>query len=51
MPSIHLPYINIALDAFSFIVTLIIFAACINEYLYSVVNDALIKIDALAKQQ
>ena len=32
MPSIHLPYVNIALDAFALVVTLIIFVACINEY-------------------
>lgn len=31
MPSIHLPYINIALDAFAFVVTLIILAACSQE--------------------
>ena len=32
MPSIHLPYVNIALNAFALVVTLIIFVACINEY-------------------
>ena len=32
MPSIHLPYVNIALDAFALVVTLIIFVTCINEY-------------------
>ena len=32
MPSIHLPYVNIALDAFALVITLIIFVACINEY-------------------
>ncbi len=32
MPSIHLPYVNIALDAFALLVTLIVFAACFNEY-------------------
>lgn len=32
MPSIHLPYVNIALDAFALLVTLIVFSACINEY-------------------
>ncbi|MBQ9749225.1 MAG: histidine kinase [Clostridia bacterium] len=32
MPSIHLPYVNIALDAFALVVTIIIFVACINEY-------------------
>lgn len=32
MPSIHLPYVNIALDAFALVITLIIFVVCINEY-------------------
>jgi hypothetical protein len=32
MPSIHLPYVNIALDAFALLVNLIIFTACIKEY-------------------
>ena len=32
MPSIHLPYVNIALDTFALIITLIIFSACISEY-------------------
>jgi signal transduction histidine kinase len=32
MPSIHLPYVNIALDAFALVVTLIILATCINEF-------------------
>ena len=32
MPSIYLPYVNIALDAFALLVTLIIFAVCISEY-------------------
>lgn len=32
MPSIHLPYINIALDAFAFLVLLIIIVACISEF-------------------
>ena len=32
MPSVHLPYVNIALDAFALLVTLIIFASCIKEY-------------------
>ena len=32
MPSIHLPYVNIALDAFALIVTLIVFIACVQEY-------------------
>ncbi len=31
MPSINLPYINIALDAFALVVVLIIFAACFRE--------------------
>ena len=32
MPSIHLPYVNIAIDAFALIVTLIIFIACHKEF-------------------
>ena len=32
MPSIHLPYINIALDAFALVITLIIFIACVSEF-------------------
>ena len=32
MPSIHLPYINIALDAFALVITLIILSTCINEF-------------------
>ena len=32
MQSIHLPYLNIALDAFALLVTLIILASCISEY-------------------
>lgn len=32
MPSLYLPYINIALDAFAFFVTLIILVACAKEY-------------------
>lgn len=32
MPSIHLPYVNIALDAFALVITLIIHATCINEF-------------------
>ena len=32
MPSIHLPYVNIALDTFALVVTLIILASCISEY-------------------
>ena len=32
MPSIHLPYVNIALDAFALIVTLIVLASCVKEY-------------------
>ena len=32
MPSIHLPYVNIAIDAFALIVTLIIFIACNKEF-------------------
>ena len=31
MPSIDLSYINIALDAFAFVVVLIIFATCFGE--------------------
>ena len=32
MPSLHLPYVNIAIDAFALIVTLIILATCIGEF-------------------
>lgn len=32
MPSIHLPYVNIALDAFALVITLIILSTCINEF-------------------
>ena len=32
MPSIHLPYVNIALDTFALLVTLIVFSTCISEY-------------------
>ena len=32
MPSIHLPYVNIALDAFALVVTLIILVACMSEF-------------------
>lgn len=32
MPSIHLPYINIALDAFALVITLIIFISCVSEF-------------------
>ena len=32
MPSIHLPYVNIALDTFALIVTSIILFTCISEY-------------------
>lgn len=32
MPSLHLPYVNIALDAFALVVTLIILVTCINEF-------------------
>ncbi|MBR2927480.1 MAG: histidine kinase [Clostridia bacterium] len=32
MPSIYLPYVSIALDAFALIVTLIILAACLEEF-------------------
>ena len=32
MPSLHMPYVNIALDTFALIVTLIILTACIKEY-------------------
>ena len=32
MPSLHLPYVNIALDTFALIVTLIILTACVKEY-------------------
>lgn len=32
MPSIHLPYVNIALDAFALVITLIVFSACAGEF-------------------
>ena len=32
MPSIHLPYVNIALDTFALLVVLVIFFTCISEY-------------------
>ena len=32
MPSLHLPYVNIALDSFAFIVTLIILVSCLSEF-------------------
>ena len=32
MPSLHLPYVNIFLDAFALIVTLVILVACVGEY-------------------
>ena len=32
MPSIHLPYVNIALDTFALVVTLILLASCLREY-------------------
>lgn len=32
MPSIHLPYVNITLDAFALMVTLIILFACLSEF-------------------
>ena len=32
MPSIYLPYVNIALDVFALVVTLIILITCINEF-------------------
>lgn len=32
MPSFHLPYVNIALDAFALVITLIIFVSCISEF-------------------
>ena len=32
MPSIYLPYVNIALDVFALLVTLIILITCINEF-------------------
>lgn len=32
MPSIHLPYVNIALDTFALVVSLIILISCIKEY-------------------
>lgn len=31
MPTVHLPYINIALDSFALLVALIIFSACLGE--------------------
>ena len=31
MPSVHLPYINIALDSFALLVALIIFSSCLSE--------------------
>ena len=33
MPSIHLPYINIALDTFGLLVMVIVFLSCINEHI------------------
>ncbi len=32
MPSVHLPYINIALDSFALLVAIIIFVSCYKEY-------------------
>lgn len=32
MPNIHLPYVNIALDAFALVITLIIFVSCASEF-------------------
>ena len=32
MPSLHLPYVNIALDAFALVVTLIILISCVSEF-------------------
>lgn len=32
MPSIHLPYVNIALEAFALVITLIVFVACRAEF-------------------
>ena len=32
MPSVHLPYVNIALDAFALVITLIIFVVCASEF-------------------
>ena len=32
MPSLHLPYVNIALDTFALLITLIILASCFNEF-------------------
>lgn len=32
MPSLYLPYVNIALDSFALVVVLIILATCINEF-------------------
>ena len=31
MPTVHVPYVNIALDLFSLLVVLIVFIACIGE--------------------
>lgn len=31
MPSVHLPYINIALDSFALLITLIVLASCSKE--------------------
>ena len=33
MPSIHLPYVNIALDVFGLLVMFIILLSCINEHI------------------
>ena len=33
MPSIHLPYVNIALDVFGLLVMLIVLLSCINEHI------------------
>ena len=33
MPSIHLPYVNIALDAFGILVMLIVLLSCLNEHI------------------
>lgn len=35
MPSIHLPYVNIALDAFGLLVMVIILLSCVNEHIRS----------------
>ena len=32
MPSIHLPYVNIAIDAFALVITIIILSSCIREF-------------------